>query len=538
MLDLISQLSDLDKKRMENYITTHGIMADKFIGLDTFLEDWAKNNKRLFHLLGGNLSIKVPYNYEPSQMEIFREREFIFNKHIHFFHNIARLCSPTLIPFFYQSHFVLDELSDDVKYKKPSSDKELVLPKKMKTIRAIQKLLKYIGANEEVMEEFEQIRIEVSMITNAKTKSNLVLSIHPLDFITMSHNNSGWRSCFSWVNGEFQVSSVEMMNSNNVLIAYLENTKDIFNFSTEKHKGTGEEWEWNNKRWRSMVVFTNEIILAGKGYPYINDNLSKFIVSVVRDLAGKNLNRYYQYGVEEYQDCKHIYSRNGVENQQFWRHVSPRKKNIIFTTEGAYNDIINNHSNDLKWWCVRNKVKKNTIISLSGKSKCLCCGKPSLEISGDWEAGWTNEVSQKYMNTDDLVCPECMDYFRCDKCGEAEPVHGMRRFDGLNLCTYCWETRVRRCCECGNTYFKNNFSENSVRLRIKRKTINEKMEPYYHIEAHICPDCIAPLLEKGFLYQGREETIWSGILNRIYSTEIYNSDEDPVVIKYTSGEVE
>ena len=50
--DLRNQLSDLDKKIILNYITAfgdeNGLPEEYFIGVDTFLENWAKS-KFLFH---------------------------------------------------------------------------------------------------------------------------------------------------------------------------------------------------------------------------------------------------------------------------------------------------------------------------------------------------------------------------------------------------------------------------------------------------------------------------------------------------------
>ena len=70
---------------------------------------------------------------------------------------------------------------------------------------------------------FEDFRICHSLIHNQKKiKGNLFLSIHPLDYWTMSDNNCGWESCMSWSgHGGYRQGTVEMMNSPWVVVAYI-----------------------------------------------------------------------------------------------------------------------------------------------------------------------------------------------------------------------------------------------------------------------------------------------------------------------------
>ena len=61
---------------------------------------------------------------------------------------------------------------------------------------------------------FEDFRIAQSLVTNqANLKGYITLSIHPLDYMTMSDNNCGWDSCMSWQEeGCYRQGTVEMMN--------------------------------------------------------------------------------------------------------------------------------------------------------------------------------------------------------------------------------------------------------------------------------------------------------------------------------------
>ena len=57
-LNLYDYLTELDNKRIENYIKTWGI--SDYIGNDIYLSHWRDSNKKLFKLLGGNLIYSIP----------------------------------------------------------------------------------------------------------------------------------------------------------------------------------------------------------------------------------------------------------------------------------------------------------------------------------------------------------------------------------------------------------------------------------------------------------------------------------------------
>ena len=48
MLNLFNYLSELDNKRIENYIQSYGVQSG-YIGNAKYLQDWAENKKKLFH---------------------------------------------------------------------------------------------------------------------------------------------------------------------------------------------------------------------------------------------------------------------------------------------------------------------------------------------------------------------------------------------------------------------------------------------------------------------------------------------------------
>lgn len=112
-------------------------------------------------------------------------------------------------------------------------------------------------------------------------KGTLCISIHPMDYFTMSDNGYNWHSCMSWHNdGEYKAGTLEMCNSNSVIVAYL--------------KGTAPFGNWNSKRWRELFVVTEDMILGVKGYPFASTALEDEVMTMIRELAEKNCGWTYR----------------------------------------------------------------------------------------------------------------------------------------------------------------------------------------------------------------------------------------------------
>ena len=350
---------------------------------------------------------------------------------------------------------VNDSFLSNIKFKLDGEKKTFQAQKGQKPMRVLGRFLTYCknleGANE-IIQEYEDFRLAHSVILNDKVvKGNMVISIHPLDFMTMSDNNSNWGSCMSWrENGCYHVGTVEMMNSNNVLCCYIENSEPFY-FSKNKDD-VDEDYLWYNKKWRQLVYFTKDIIVSGKPYPYANNEISKVLIQTIRELARKNLDWTYSFGPEEYRDMIHItgsYSMKRAKN--YIRHGYMKKHNIIFDSKGMYNDMLNDSYT--KYWCVRNKVEHNKVISYSGKAPCLCCGGPVVyETYDDYD------YNERYANCGSTVCEDCKEDLKCSICNDAYPhlkhyTVFLNNGKKIRICESCIKDYIRKCPDCGKTMF-------------------------------------------------------------------------------------
>ena len=113
----------------------------------------------------------------------------------------------------------------------------------------------------------------------------LCLSIHPMDYMTMSDNDNNWQSCMNWMNnGDYRLGTVECMNSPYVLVAYLHNPN---------HSMSIGPYEWNSKHWRELFIIHPEMISEVKGYCFQDENLTNTILMWIKELAHNNLDWDY-----------------------------------------------------------------------------------------------------------------------------------------------------------------------------------------------------------------------------------------------------
>ena len=308
--------------------------------------------------------------------------------------------------------------------------KKLKINQGSRAVKMLGKLVEAFGFDKA---EFENYRISHSQILNQKKlKGTLCLSIHPLDYITMSDNDSGWESCMSWENqGCYRQGTVEMLNSDCVVVAYLE---------AERPMKLTRELSWNNKKWRELYIVTPDVVTNVKGYPYCNSNLTTEVLNWLRELIQKS-------DLEQFSDYDNkIYHHGGDE--EFDDLLRDREITLRFRTGLMYNDF--GHS--CQYCLVRSSLpnQSHREINYSGASECMLCGELDPEFVNNSEA----------MN---LVCQSCDNVMVCACCGE--PLYG-------NDYVYINDEPI--CISCSEDYY--------VYDAVNEETIHKDEA----IEIHIC----------------------------------------------------
>lgn len=231
---------------------------------------------------------------------------------------------------------------------------------------------------------WEEVReAHAKATTTKRTKGTLCLSIHPMDYITMSDNNENWHTCMEWRNRrEYRAGTVEMMNSPCVVVAYLKHpTHTVF------------DGGWNSKLWRELFIVDKRVITNIKAYPYENPWLSRYIATWLKELAETA-------GFSQYIDECFTYSDNDHTTSQW---LIDHKVNInLYTGSAMYNDC----GRVDQYMYLQEHSRYEFSLCYSGERICMNCGLTESECNFESE----NEV----------FCSSCehVERYYCEECGE------------------------------------------------------------------------------------------------------------------------
>lgn len=477
-MEIFDALTKEDKETIKDYISIYA--GTEIVNLHITLNEWNQSKKTLYKALGNNLRVKIPIEIKKADADFYRELSEVYhqvfpryttnynyyyldsifkadikkknNKKLNLVEDLVLFldnlnCNNKINLndiFCILSLFCYNNIKNGYIKKLPAiaignkycfkfNNKKMTIECGQKIIKTIQKVLNFYGYD---MSNglFEEFRNKVSNITTSSNiKSNLVFSIHPIDFMTMSDNNCEWSSCMSWMsNGLYSNGTIEMMNSNMVVVAYLESSNP---FTVNNHNIP-------NKSWRTLFYVHKNILVAGKSYPYYNDKLDKTALKELYNLVNKNLKWDYKYKEQEYKDLYSYIPKNEDQININW---VKNKQIVIVTGHAMYNDLI--EDKDGCYLCYRNIPKKGLVLNASGKNTCLICGL------------------QNRFTTSEKVCDCCKEKYHCDECYNTNP--NEKHYDVLTVSQETYKPHRERICE----HCINDFKLNTVNhFAIKKGT--------------------------------------------------------------------
>lgn len=422
-MNLIEKFTEDEKYAMERYIDDYASeYSTRSVGIEYILREWNETKADLFKMMGENFIIEkpvmfkkgpeelcdelykkfCPYKYVPKD-ELNDSQKFL-RAYMDDFVNPLREAGDWLtisrlegLVDFYRlaTNFYEDETFEIIPV---GCEKAIKIQHGCKITRVLGKI-----AQAAHLPHFEEFRILHSQVLNQKMlKGRLCLSIHPLDYMTMSDNDCDWNSCMSWQNvGCYRQGTVEMMNSPCVVVAYLRSDEDMYLASGD--------FPWSNKKWRELYIVTPEMIGNIKSYPYTNENLTKATLDWLKELADTDT---FTDEIIEYVPFEGFDFNNKVIS------IQPR-------TNHMYNDF----SHSRKQFAYLNKnLKEYYTFNYSGKSECMLCG----------------ELNPYFPNDEALVGECCERIGYCDYCGDSYDPDDLTEVDGEYLCPYCVETECGR----------------------------------------------------------------------------------------------
>lgn len=452
---MITKITSQEQEFMKNYINSHATTDNDNctvgidnIKLDQFLKDWAEEkDDYLIDLFGGELVLSKEIdvmNTNPGYLyNKARHNEVIvdFVWREHKFHSVAKNflealdASPnpkagdkTWMYLISDGIFSFDNMAinkyplEDFTVIDPVTRTEIKIQKGMKMTRLIGKLKNIFGITDE---DVTNIQNAISEVRNAaRVTGTLCLSIHPIDFMTMSDSSYDWSSCMSWKRtGCYRAGTVATMNSPCTVVAYVLGKADTF------------EDRVYAKKWRSLYIVDSDVICSVKGYPYANPQVDEIVVNWLAQLYNDNVQK-------DAFDLTRIKKVEGVEynlSQSCYPELNGKENSTGFFEFDAgvmYNDFCSSLEGVgvISRQAFKNfmEIEGSRVIELPyGKNHTHCAACGSIVYDMDDGSYDCDDSRPK------LFCDECEPMRRCCECGRI--VYGEGGYYDDNGDLYCEE---------------------------------------------------------------------------------------------------
>lgn len=229
--------------------------------VEDYLKMWAKAKAPIFELFGHKLQIVREVDLKVDE-SVMRDQ-------------LKSLCKQ--YPEYAASimSFTVDEwLDNEIKTVKDGCFFGAVFPKIYKKSAKPTKILSKLNQD-------PQFDIDVSKIMQNRTvKGKIALSIHPLDFVTMSTNTHKWGSCIHILTGFNKVGGYALMLDDVSIIAYSDNGVDT------TYENKWGSFKWNNKTFRQCIYLVKDGFAFGHYNGTVSDEIRTMWDEMMCSLIG------------------------------------------------------------------------------------------------------------------------------------------------------------------------------------------------------------------------------------------------------------
>ena len=459
-------LTAQDKEYITEYIEKWGGINSPIklkAPLDYILREWNKSKQTLFNIFGEKLMLEKEIEIEDgANKKISEINNYLssLNPGTNFINSVRKLFefNSTYFENTYATYnltranqLFTNRVAKEFSYRNKDG-KVIKVPEGAKVMRVLQKIAKEFD-----LPDFEIFRNHISRITEIrKSKIKFTLSIHPLDYMTMSDNVNDWESCMNWTQGpgSYRAGTIEMMNSPVVVVAYI---------TTKPYYPANTSIEWTSKSWRELIIVHPNTICSVKSYPYYNIAFDKALVNWLADLVEEKTE--WRYNRKKPQES--LESRSYIEA---WQDKDDKDNHFLlhFETNEMYNDFGNTDNYGIFSINPPDNKYHTSTINYSGLMTCMCCGE---------NCGW-------YDNTEAVICEDCEPSIYCYCCGERVNANDAIEVDGEWVCEDCYND-LHRCMCCEDAHFEDDLTLMFVG-HIDNQTINIDYDEHY-----ICSECLA-----------------------------------------------
>lgn len=271
-------LSQVDVEGLEKLILhLSNLNEDLRIDIREHLNNWAKNKSHLYLAFGKKLKLE-----KEIELDFSGNSNYVKSLISKFYQEITQAKVKRFLKSCSNAEVVMNCLNRNVSFENVK-------------FRAGDKISKCIGKILDLYDitpaEKDSVLIKFSMlIQGVKAKGSAVLSIDPVDYITMSENNSNWESCHA-MSGCFRTGPFAYLQDSSTTISYVKPKDDcVFTYSDSK------TLTYSNKNWRQIVLFSKELKYATqlRQYPYTSQANQSTVASIVMNILNAKSGLDYQ----------------------------------------------------------------------------------------------------------------------------------------------------------------------------------------------------------------------------------------------------
>lgn len=407
---------------------SQGLNENLELNIESLLEKWKKSKEKFFKMFGNQYIYEYPEEVQFTLSDSAKQARFEeFASTIRNVYGNDRLF-----------HF-LETVNQDFYLNKLSSD--YFLNSRGDKIKKGTKIIKAFKYFEEDAGTLRLLQDAAStLIQENKVKGKLCLSVHPLDFLSISENTYHWHSCHN-LQGDYRAGNLSYMTDEVTFICYLKGEENV------KLPSFPPEVKWNSKKWRTLLFLhpQNLYIFAGRQYPFSCMTGLDLVLSVLRkDILEAFCFRNWENDWFREVNGKKLHTKNIVIDGE----VFPDTELILNNKNSmAYNDLLNSTvylnpyiSRSHNYWVWRH-TEGDTSITIGDEVKCIHCGESLVEHSNS------------------LMCPECDlkhgtefndTIGKCTHCGRRIIINDAYDVGGYDyLCQDCYESSCFICDACG-----------------------------------------------------------------------------------------
>lgn len=332
-----------------------------------------------------------------------------------------------------------------------------------------------------LMREFgvqaEEVRQKLSMLIQSnKVTGRLVLSVHPLDFLSASENNHGWRSCHA-LDGEYRSGNLSYMLDNLTIMAYLKSDAP-----DTKLPRFPSDVPWNDKKWRCYFFFDwdRNLCYAGRQYPFHTDRALELVAEMLRKLGYFVDNPDHDYAYSMWSGTMvqtdilpHKFHHWGIKGETIINgetfnfgetkvicgpeddlRVVPLKQYVGTHNDAmCFNDLINSHTyapyimnfRGAEYFPNHNRGEAKMI--LGAPTTCVCCGE---RLAANSDTFICTTCNHQYRLGDEVTCSCCGDTLSSDD--------NWYEIDGDIWCQNCFDSHWIECEGCHREFHEDDIA--------------------------------------------------------------------------------